>query len=104
MQVDTISRGELTFLNSSQTCVVHYLEMIEDRNLTPLGTKKRPFKFMLGKQEVIQDWEEEVAQMPMGQRDKLTISPDYTYGATRHPDITPSYSTLVFNGELLKVE
>ena len=74
MQVDTISRGELTFLNSSQTCVVHYLEMIEDRNLTPLGTKKRPFKFMLGKQEVIRGWKEGVAQMSVGHRAKLIIS------------------------------
>uniref|UniRef100_A0A8D2JQQ5 peptidylprolyl isomerase n=1 Tax=Sciurus vulgaris TaxID=55149 RepID=A0A8D2JQQ5_SCIVU len=62
-----------------------------------------PFKFMLGKQEVIRGWEEGVAQVSVGQRAKLTI-PDDAYGATGHPGIIPPHATLVFHVELLKLE
>lgn len=43
-------------------------------------------------------------QMSVGQRAKLTISPDYAYGATGHPGIIPPNATLVFDVELLKLE
>ena len=44
------------------------------------------------------------SQMSVGQRAKLTISPDYAYGATGHPGIIPPHATLVFDVELLKLE
>ena len=44
------------------------------------------------------------SQMSVGQRAKLTISPDYAYGATGHPGIIPPNATLVFDVELLKLE
>ena len=44
------------------------------------------------------------SQMSVGQRAKLTISPDYAYGATGHPGIIPPHATLVFDVELLKPE
>ncbi|XP_044939934.1 peptidyl-prolyl cis-trans isomerase FKBP1A isoform X1 [Mustela putorius furo] len=43
-------------------------------------------------------------RMSVGQRAKLTISPDYAYGATGHPGIIPPNATLVFDVELLKLE
>lgn len=43
-------------------------------------------------------------QMSVGQRAKLTISPDYAYGAKGHPGIIPPHATLVFDVELLKLE
>ena len=42
--------------------------------------------------------------MSVGQRAKLTISPDYAYGATGHPGIIPPNATLIFDVELLKLE
>ena len=44
------------------------------------------------------------SQMSVGQRAKLTISPDYAYGATGHPGIIPPNATLIFDVELLKLE
>uniref|UniRef100_A0A9L0SBP3 peptidylprolyl isomerase n=10 Tax=Laurasiatheria TaxID=314145 RepID=A0A9L0SBP3_HORSE len=90
VQVETISPGD---------------GMLEDgKKFDSSRDRNKPFKFMLGKQEVIRGWEEGVAQMSVGQRAKLTISPDYAYGATGHPGIIPPNATLVFDVELLKLE
>ncbi|XP_066869077.1 peptidyl-prolyl cis-trans isomerase FKBP1A isoform X1 [Kogia breviceps] len=79
--------------------------MLEDgKKFDSSRDRNKPFKFVLGKQEVIRGWEEGVAQMSVGQRAKLTISPDYAYGATGHPGIIPPNATLVFDVELLKLE
>uniref|UniRef100_A0A2K5CB72 peptidylprolyl isomerase n=1 Tax=Aotus nancymaae TaxID=37293 RepID=A0A2K5CB72_AOTNA len=87
--------GVCIFPKCGQTCVVHYTRMLKDgRQFDSSRDRKKPFKFMLGKQEV----------MSVGQRVKLTISPDYAYGATGHPAIIPPYATLIFNVELLKLE
>uniref|UniRef100_A0A8C0JZN2 peptidylprolyl isomerase n=1 Tax=Canis lupus dingo TaxID=286419 RepID=A0A8C0JZN2_CANLU len=106
LQVETISPGDgRTFPKRGQTCVVHYTGMLEDgKKFDSSRDRNKPFKFMLGKQEVIRGWEEGVAQMSVGQRAKLTISPDYAYGATGHPGIIPPNATLVFDVELLKLE
>ncbi|XP_012303621.1 peptidyl-prolyl cis-trans isomerase FKBP1A-like isoform X1 [Aotus nancymaae] len=106
VQVETISPGDgCTFLKCSQTCVVHDTRMLEDgKKFDSSWDRNKPFKFMLGKQEVMRGWEEGVAQMSVGQRAKLTVSPDYAYGATGHPGIIPPCATLIFDVELLKLK
>uniref|UniRef100_A0A2K5QLC9 peptidylprolyl isomerase n=1 Tax=Cebus imitator TaxID=2715852 RepID=A0A2K5QLC9_CEBIM len=106
VQVETISPGEgRTFPKRGQTCVVHYTGMLEDgKKFDSSRDRNKPFKFMLGNQKVIRGWEEGVAQMSVGQRVKLTISPDYAHGSTGHPGIIPPHATLVFDVELLKLE
>uniref|UniRef100_A0A8C6HBU1 peptidylprolyl isomerase n=1 Tax=Mus spicilegus TaxID=10103 RepID=A0A8C6HBU1_MUSSI len=90
VQVETISPGD---------------GMLEDgKKFDSSRDRNKPFKFTLGKQEVIRGWEEGVAQMSVGQRAKLIISSDYAYGATGHPGIIPPHATLVFDVELLKLE
>lgn len=48
-----------------------------------------PFKFKIGKGEVIKGWDQGVAQMCVGQRARLTCSPDYAYGSRGHPGVYP---------------
>uniref|UniRef100_A0A8C6F5H3 peptidylprolyl isomerase n=1 Tax=Monodon monoceros TaxID=40151 RepID=A0A8C6F5H3_MONMO len=74
VQVETISPGDgRTFPKRGQTCVVHYTGMLEDgKNFDSSRDRNKPFKFVLGKQEVIRGWEEGVAQMSVGQRAKLS--------------------------------
>ena len=78
VQVKTVSPGDgRTFPKPGQTCVVHYTGMLEDgKKFDSSRDRNKPFKFVLGKQEVIRGWEEWVAQMSVGQRTKLTISTD----------------------------
>ena len=51
----------------------------------------KPFKFKLGSGEVIKGWDEGVAQMSVGQRAKLTCSPDYAYGKRGYPGVYPTH-------------
>lgn len=104
--------------------------------------RNKPFKFKIGRQEVIKGWEEGVAQvfahllnmswhhnqqacllcfiycfhfqyvtflyclfqMSLGQRAKITCTPDMAYGPTGHPGVIPPNATLIFDVELLKLE
>ncbi len=43
-------------------------------------------------------------QMSLGQRVKITCTPDMAYGATGHPGVIPPNATLIFDVELLKLE
>nr|XP_005304978.1 peptidyl-prolyl cis-trans isomerase FKBP1A isoform X1 [Chrysemys picta bellii] len=79
--------------------------MLEDgKKFDSSRDRNKPFKFVMGKQEVIRGWEEGVAQMSVGQRAKMIISPDYAYGSTGHPGIIPPNATLIFDVELMKLE
>ena len=42
--------------------------------------------------------------MSVGQKAKLTCSPDYGYGEKGFPGVIPPNSTLIFDVELLNVE
>ncbi|XP_023367631.1 peptidyl-prolyl cis-trans isomerase FKBP1B isoform X2 [Otolemur garnettii] len=66
--------------------------------------RNKPFKFRIGKQEVIKGFEDGAAQMSLGQRAKLTCTPDVAYGATGHPGVIPPNATLIFDVELLNLE
>lgn len=43
-------------------------------------------------------------QMSLGQRAKLTCTPDVAYGTTGHPGVIPANATLIFDVELLRLE
>uniref|UniRef100_A0A8C5MAN3 peptidylprolyl isomerase n=1 Tax=Leptobrachium leishanense TaxID=445787 RepID=A0A8C5MAN3_9ANUR len=103
--------GCRTFPKKGQTCVVHYTGKTSDSNCDLILHKfdssrdrNKPFKFKIGRQEVIKGWEEGIAQMSLGQRAMLTCSPDVAYGATGHPGVIPPNATLVFDVELMRIE
>lgn len=56
----------------------------------------KPFKFKIGAGQVIKGWDEGVAQMTVGQRAKLTCSPDYGYGERGYPGVYPSHLYIIF--------
>ncbi|KAK4824301.1 hypothetical protein QYF61_013046, partial [Mycteria americana] len=66
--------------------------------------RNKPFRFKIGRQEVIKGFEEGVTQMSLGQRAKLTCTPEMAYGATGHPGVIPPNATLLFDVELLRLE
>ena len=65
--------------------------------------KNRPFQFKIGMGQVIKGWDEGVAKMSVGERSKLTCSPDYAYGAAGAGGVIPPNATLVFDVELISV-
>lgn len=106
MEVETIRPGDgQTFPKTGQTVVVHYTGTLDDGSKFDSSRDRgKPFKFRIGKQEVIKGWDQGVAQMSVGQRAKLICSPDYGYGALGHPGVIPPNATLTFDVELLRLE
>jgi len=106
VEVQTISEGDgSTYPKSGQTVVVHYTGTLE--NGTKFDSSRdrgKPFKFRIGKGEVIKGWDQGVAQMSVGQRAKLICSPDFAYGDKGHPGVIPPKATLIFDVELLRLE
>ena len=106
VQVTPISPGDgSTYPKTGQTVVVHYTGTLQ--NGTKFDSSRDrgvPFKFRLGKGEVIRGWDEGVAQLSVGERATLTCSPDFAYGSRGHPGVIPPNATLIFDVELLKVE
>uniref|UniRef100_A0A8C3M439 peptidylprolyl isomerase n=1 Tax=Geospiza parvula TaxID=87175 RepID=A0A8C3M439_GEOPR len=86
-----------------QTCVVHYTGK-NGKKFDSSRDRNKPFRFKIGRQEVIKGFEEGVTQMSLGQRAKLTCTPEMAYGATGHPGVIPPNATLLFDVELLRLE
>lgn len=71
-----------TYPKKHQTVVVHYTGTLQDGSVFDSSrTRGKPFKFCIGKGEVIKGWDEGVAKMSVGERAKLVCSPDYAYGS-----------------------
>lgn len=106
VEVQTIREGDgSTFPKTGQTVVVHYTGTLEDGSkFDSSRDRDKPFKFKIGRGEVIKGWDHGVAQMSIGQRAKLICSPDYAYGSKGHPGIIPPNATLIFDVELLALE
>ncbi|KAM9066443.1 peptidyl-prolyl cis-trans isomerase FKBP1B [Sminthopsis crassicaudata] len=106
VEIETISPGDgRTFPKKGQTCVVHYTGMLQNgKKFDSSRDRNKPFRFKIGRQEVIKGFEDGTAQMSLGQRAKLTCTPDVAYGATGHPGVIPANATLIFDVELLRLE
>lgn len=106
VQVVTLAAGdEATYPKAGQVAVVHYTGTLADGKVFDSSrTRGKPFRFTVGRGEVIRGWDEGVAQMSVGQRAKLVCSPDYAYGSRGHPGVIPPNATLTFDVELLRVE
>ncbi|XP_041356992.1 peptidyl-prolyl cis-trans isomerase FKBP1A-like [Gigantopelta aegis] len=104
--VETIKPGDgQTFPKKGQTVVIHYIGSLE--NGTQFDSSRDrgvPFKFHLGKGEVIKGWEEGLKQMSVGQRAKLICPHNVAFGEKGHPGVIPPKATLVFDVELLRLE
>lgn len=81
---------------------VHYVGKLLDGTVFDSSRDRgEPFKFTLGKGQVIKGWDVGVKSMKKGETCLLTCQPDYAYGERGSPPKIPSNATLQFEVELL---
>lgn len=62
--ITSITLAGVTFPKSGQTAVVHYVGTLDNGTVFDSSRNRgKPFKFTVGKGEVIRGWDEGVAQM-----------------------------------------
>jgi len=104
VQVQVLTAGNGVKPKAGDKVTVHYTGKLTNGNkFDSSRDRSDPFVFNLGKGQVIQGWDEGVAQMSIGEKSLLTCSPDYAYGARGYPPVIPANATLVFEVELLKI-
>ena len=89
---------------NGDTVVVNYTGRFTNGKVFDTSIGKEPFKFKLGRGEVIPGWDEGVATMHVGGKRKLVVPPALAYGTNGYPGVIPPNSTLTFVVELLKIQ
>mmetsp|Transcript_2800 Transcript_2800/g.5555 ORF Transcript_2800/g.5555 Transcript_2800/m.5555 type:complete len:113 (-) Transcript_2800:588-926(-) len=110
IQKELIKEGTGPIPQRGQMVTVHCTGMGKNRDLNVKfwSTKdpgQEPFTFQVGMGQVIKGWDEGVLGMKVGERAKLTCTPDYAYGPGGFPawGIMPD-STLCFDIEVLSAK
>ncbi|KAI0340886.1 hypothetical protein BDW22DRAFT_1359722 [Trametopsis cervina] len=81
---------------------MRYVGKLQNGKVFDSNTKGAPFKFRLGKGEVIKGWDVGIAGMQPGGERLLTIPATMAYGKKAQAGI-PANSTLIFEVKLLKI-
>ncbi|VDL61605.1 unnamed protein product [Hymenolepis diminuta] len=105
VDIEIIKQGNGDYPKKGQTVKVHYTgTLTSGKKFDSSRDRGEPFRFKLGEGQVIRGWDEGVAQMSVGERSKLTISPDYGYGSRGASGVIPPNATLIFDVELISIE
>ena len=94
--------GEGAEASAGQMVSVHYTGWLTNGSkFDSSKDRNEPFRFALGRGQVIAGWDEGVQGMKIGGTRKLTIPPALGYGARGAGGVIPPNATLVFEVELL---
>jgi FKBP-type peptidyl-prolyl cis-trans isomerase FkpA len=104
LQIIEIETGTGEEARTGHEVTVHYTGWLTDGSKFDSSRDRGdPFKFGLGRGQVIRGWDEGVAGMKVGGRRRLVIPPELGYGQRGAGGAIPPGATLLFNVELLGV-
>jgi FKBP-type peptidyl-prolyl cis-trans isomerase len=111
LQMTDLTEGEGAMALAGKMVEVHYTGWLFDpaapenkgRKFDSSRDRGEPFGFKLGAGQVIAGWDRGVAGMRIGGHRRLTIPPEFGYGARGAGGVIPPNATLVFDVELLGV-
>jgi FKBP-type peptidyl-prolyl cis-trans isomerase len=111
LQMTDITQGSGAIALAGKQVSVHYTGWLFDASAPESKGRKfdsshdrgEPFSFPLGAGRVIAGWDRGVAGMRVGGQRRLTIPPEFGYGARGAGSVIPPNATLVFDVELLEV-
>lgn len=105
LKIEDLQLGQGATAEASKTVTVHYTGWLENGvKFDSSVDRDDPFRFSLGRGQVIRGWDEGVAGMQVGGKRKLTIPPQLGYGAAGAGGVVPPNATLIFDVELLAVD
>lgn len=106
LEIEDITPGTGREAKTGDTVHVQYTGtlMNGDKFDSSLDHGGSPFKFTLGKGEVIKGWDQGVVGMKVGGKRRLRIPPDLGYGAKGSPPKIPPNAGLVFEVELVSID
>lgn len=88
----------------NRTVFLHYTGWLSDGRMFDTSRRRnRPIDFILGREQVIDGWDEGVEGMQVGGVRRLVVPPHLGYGGRGVEGSIPRHATLVFEIELVDV-
>jgi FKBP-type peptidyl-prolyl cis-trans isomerase len=84
--------------------VVYVGTLLDGRIFDKISNPSRPFTFRLGRDVVIQAWDDILERMKKGERRLVIVPPEMGYGTRGMPPRIPRDATLVFEMELVEIK
>jgi FK506-binding nuclear protein len=103
LEIEDVVVGQGVPVKNGQKVSMRYIGKLTNGKVFDSNTKGQPFKFTLGKGQVIKGWDLGIAGMKVGGERKLTIPAKLAYGAQGAPPEIPKNATLMFDVKLLAV-
>jgi len=103
LEIEILQEGTGEEAKDGDNVSVHYTgTLVDGAKFDSSVDRGQPFQFTLGEAQVIRGWDLGVKGMKVGEKRKLTISPELGYGNRNMGSIPPN-STLIFEVELLSI-